>query len=125
MFFGDFNVILGAHEHQGSTTPARPPVIDFQNWTDVNDLLHIPTKGAELTWNNGRHTKRRLDRAVCNQLWIDTCTSISCSTLAKQRSDHYPLLLDLTVNSTQIASYFKFVKMWTLNNDCKDIIASF
>lgn len=97
-FIGDFNVILGAHEHCGSLNPARPPMLDFQAWTDQNNLIHLPTRGAEFTWDNKRggrrHIKRRLDRSICNKQWLDFCSSISCSTLIKTRSDHYPLLLD-------------------------------
>ncbi|GAU22346.1 hypothetical protein TSUD_106740 [Trifolium subterraneum] len=72
---GDFNVILGAHEHRGRTPPSRLPMEEFQNWTDAFNLIHLPTTGAEFTWNNGRrslrHTEKRLDRAICNQSWLD------------------------------------------------------
>ncbi|MCH82389.1 RNA-directed DNA polymerase (Reverse transcriptase), partial [Trifolium medium] len=64
-----------AHEHRGRSTPARLPMKEFQKWTDDSNLIHLPTIGAEFTWNNGRwglrHTERRLDRAVCNQSWLD------------------------------------------------------
>ncbi|GAU43965.1 hypothetical protein TSUD_283920 [Trifolium subterraneum] len=60
---GDFNTILGSNEHRE----------DFQNWTDNNNLIHIPMRGANFTWNNGRrvnqHTEKRLDREICNQSW--------------------------------------------------------
>ena len=125
-FIGDFNTILGAHEHLGSFSPARPPMLDFQNWTDNFDLIHIPTRGAAFTWNNGRigrrHTKRRLDRSVCNQLLLDSSSSVSCSTLVKTRSDHYPLLLEIKTDEVQFASSFKFLKAWTLHKDCKAFI---
>ena len=126
-FIGDFNTILGAHEHNGSFSPARPPMLDFQNWTDRFDLLHIPTRGAFFTWDNGRegrrHTKRRLDRVVCNQSWIDFCSSISCNTLMKDQSDHYPLLMEFKTDNLQFASSFKFQKMWTMHQGCKQVIA--
>jgi hypothetical protein len=32
-FLGDFNVILGAHEHRGRVNPARLPIAEFQSWT--------------------------------------------------------------------------------------------
>ncbi|MCH81737.1 DUF4283 domain protein [Trifolium medium] len=74
-FLGDFNVILGAHEHRGRTPPSRLPMEEFKNWTDAFNLIHLPTTGAEFTWNNGRrslrHTEKRLDRAICNQSWLD------------------------------------------------------
>lgn len=64
------NPTRGAHEHNGYLSLARPSMLDFQNWLDTFDLLHLPTKGAAFTWENdinGRgHIKRRLDRTVCN-----------------------------------------------------------
>jgi hypothetical protein len=64
-FMGDFNVILGHHEYRGSSVPASLPMSDFQDWTNSNDLLHLPTRGAWFTWSNGRQgrafTEKRLD----------------------------------------------------------------
>lgn len=98
-FLGDFNSILGAHEHRGRTAPSRIPMEEFKLWTDSNNLIHLPTRGAEFTWYKGRGahrgTERRLDRALCNQSWIDLFTSVSVTTLVKHKSDHFPLLLDL------------------------------
>lgn len=102
-------------------------MVDFQGWSDLNELIHIPTRGAEFTWDNRRsglrHTKRRLDRVICNQNMLDSCFAISCSTLVKNTSDHYPLLYDLQVSSAHFSSSFKFMKMWTLDKGCKDVIS--
>jgi exonuclease III len=125
-FLGDFNVILGAHEHRGRFSPARLPMVEFQEWTDSFNLFHLPTRGAEFTWNNGRggsrYTEKRLDRAVCNQLWLDNCCVTSVSTLIKHKSDHYPLLLDFQLTSTSFVSNFKFMRMWSLHPDCRNLI---
>jgi ribonuclease HI len=125
-FMGDFNVILGAHEHRGRILPARLPMKDFQVWTDTSDLIHLPTRGVEFTWANGRggvrHTEKRLDRVVCNQAWMDLCTTTAVSTLTKHRSDHFPLLLDFALSNLAFASQFKFMRMWTLHPDCKNVI---
>jgi hypothetical protein len=51
---GDFNSILGAHEHRGRVNPSRIPIQDFQSWTDVNNFIHLPTSGSEFTWANIR-----------------------------------------------------------------------
>lgn len=125
-FLGDFNTIIGAHEHYGALNPARPPIIDFQNWTDSNDLLHIHTRGATYTWDNGRsgrrHVKRRLDRVVCNQNFLDPCSSVACNTLIKLRSDHYPLQFEFKTDENSFTSSFKFLNMWTQHKDCKAVI---
>jgi len=125
-FIGDYNSIIGAHEHKGRISPARLPMEEFKNWTDTNNLIHLPTTGAEYTWANGRgnnrYTERRLDRAITNQLWIDTCNSISVTTLTKHKSDHYPLLLVSQVNNIPFASQFKFLRMWTFHPNCLHIV---
>jgi hypothetical protein len=126
-FMGDFNVILGAHEYRGSFSPARLPIEDFQQWTDNFNLIHLHTRGAEFTWNNGRggnrYTEKRLDRAICNQAWLDSCCSSSVTALTRVRSDHFPLLLDWQVTSVSFASQFKFQRMWSLHDECGKIIS--
>lgn len=125
-FIGDFNTVLGSHEYRGSHSPARIPINDFAQWTNTNDLIHLPTRGAFYTWVNGRggtaFTEKRLDRVICNQAWIDMCSNLSVSTLPKTRSDHFPLLFEFHNTSHKFISQFKFMKMWTLNEDCKNLI---
>jgi ribonuclease HI len=125
-FLGDFNVIMGAHEHRGRTTPARLPIAEFQSWTDAFNLVHLHTRGAAFTWSNGRggtrHTERRLDRVICNQQWLDVCCVSSVNTITKLRSDHFPLLFDFKITMNTFASQFKFMKMWSLHPSCRDVI---
>jgi len=123
---GDFNSIMGTHEHRGFHSPARASIEDFQAWTSSNNLIHLPTVGANYTWSRtGRRSiQRRLDRSICNQLWMDMCSSITCSTLLKVRSDHHPILLDFHASQHNYTSQFKFMRMWTLHEDCKNIVDS-
>jgi len=125
-FMGDFNSIMGAHEHRGFHSPARAPIEDFQAWTSSNNLIHLPTVGPAYTWSRtGRRSiERRLDRSICNQLWMDMCSSITCSTILKVRSDHHPILLDFQASQHKFTSQFKFMRMWTLHEDCRNIVAS-
>lgn len=67
--------------------------------------------------------KKRLDRTICNQQLLDLCATISCSTLTKTSSDHYPILLDFSLSTQTFASNFKFLKMWTLHKDCKQLVS--
>jgi hypothetical protein len=119
---GDFNTILGSHESRGNTSPARLPMQDFFNWSDSNNLFHLPTRGVQFTWINGR-TERRLDRAICNQLWLDSCVSIAVSSLTKIKSDHFPILLDFQTSNVTQSSQFRFMKMWLLHDDCNQIVS--
>lgn len=125
---GDFNAIIGAHEHRGATPPATLPMDEFLNWSNTDNFHHLPTRGVQYTWANGRHgrryTEKRLDRALCNNQLLDICSSISASTLIKQQSDHYPILLELQMNEESQPHQFKFLKMWTLHEECKNLVAS-
>jgi len=125
---GDFSTIIGSHEYRGSFIPARVPMEDFFNWSDNNNLIHIPTRGVQYTWSNGRsgarHTEKRLDRAICNQQWLDNCTSLSVTTLTKHKSDHFPILLDFHTSIVTFASQFRFMKMWTLHEDCINVVSN-
>lgn len=117
--FGDFNTIIGAHEYKSSSSTARIPIEDFQCWTESNNLIHLPTKGTFFSWANGRrgsaYKKRRLNRAIVNQNWIDHCSFVSCSTLTKTKSNHFPLLLDFSFSNPSFKSQFKFLRMWSLH----------
>ncbi|CAI8591297.1 unnamed protein product [Vicia faba] len=126
-FIGDFNSIIEAEEYHGSNTPDSTPMKDFHSWSDTDHLIHLPTMGNPFTWSNGRlgrkHSEKRLDRAVCNFHWIDTCSSTSCHTLVKNKSDHYPLLLNFEYNDPKVTSNFKFMNMWTLHKDCLNLVS--
>ncbi|GAU51709.1 hypothetical protein TSUD_415160 [Trifolium subterraneum] len=100
-------------------------MIEFQSWTDSFNPIHLPTRGVEFTWTNGRgghrYTEKRLDRVVCNQFWLDLCNVNSVSTLTKHRSDHFPLLMEFQLTNVAFASHFKFMRMWTLHPDCRQL----
>lgn len=125
-FIGDYNVVLGSHEYRGSGSPSRIACSEFQNWSDGNQLIHLPTRGAFYSWSNGRKgracTEKRLDRSVCNQEWIKFWSSVSCCTLLKSKSDHFPLLLDMKREVKQFASSFKFMRIWSSHPNCKSIV---
>lgn len=69
-------------------------------------------------------SERRLDRICCNDTWLSSWIEIKCCTLARNHSDHYPLMMSLKKNDVPHASSFQFMKMWTEHKDCFDIIAN-
>jgi len=99
MFVGDYNSILGAHERVGGRIPLHVACYEFREWSNMHALIHIETNGAQFTWINrregGAFMAQRLDRAICNEEWIDYWSIFSCNTLVKCYSDHFPLLLTL------------------------------
>jgi len=115
MFIGDFNSLLGAHEILGGRTPLKIACFEFSNWTNLNALIHLETNGAQFTWTNRRERwafmAQGIDRAICNESWIDYWSVFSCNTLVKCFSDHFPLLLTLHKNPPiTIIPRFKFFK---------------
>lgn len=110
IFIGDFSAILGAHEVRGSRFPYNTSCADFQGWTDAYQLTLLLTRGAEYTWTNGRqakyHIEKYLDRAICNNDWLNYWSSISCCTLTRSQSDHHPLLRKVFVPVPLISSFW-------------------
>lgn len=100
LFLGDFNVVLGAYEKRGGFLPPRLSCEEFRAWSDTCNLNHVQTRGAEFTWTNNRsarsHTELRLDRAICNDEWLNFWSSMTCCTLTRCCSDHFPLLINLS-----------------------------
>lgn len=127
-FFWDFDTIMGSPEHIGSHSSNKSHMIDFINWYDNNNLVDIPTKGPPYTLSNGRIgdglVDRRLDRALCNHLWLTTSTSINVSALVKHRSYHHLLLLEACFSIHRYVSSFRFLGIWTLHDNCGTFIAN-
>lgn len=53
---------------------------------------------------------------------MNYCNSVSCNTLIKTKSDHYPIMLTINLVKMDLKCQFKFLKMWTLNDDCARMI---
>lgn len=125
---GDFNTIIGAHEYRGNFIPARLPMNEFLEWTYSNNFIHLPTRGAQFTWANGksgrRYTEKRLDRVICTNPWMDACSSLTVSTLLKNQSDHYPILFYFNQSDKTMPFQFNFRDMWTLHPDCINVVTS-
>lgn len=53
---------------------------------------------------------------------LKVCSNVDYHTLLKINSDHYPILLTLNLNKVTFKSQFKFLKMWTLNEECYKVM---
>lgn len=63
-----------------------------------------------------------MERPIYNDAWIDFWSNVSCCTLTRSKSDHFPLLLDFKKEVTRHTSAFKFHKMWASHPGCYDVI---
>jgi len=126
IFVGDFNAILGAHEKRGRRLPSSISCNDFLGWTNVNLLMHLDTLGALYTWYNGRLNSDIvalcLDRAICNEAWVDFWGTTACTAQVIIHFDHNPLLLQMDVNTHMKRNSFKKFKVWTTHEDCRRLV---
>ncbi|XP_019430035.1 PREDICTED: uncharacterized protein LOC109337510 [Lupinus angustifolius] len=124
---GDFNVVLRAHECKGARLPARLPSEEFKTFSDSSELVHLNTSGQFFTWSNRRRSvariKKRLDRSLCNEEWLNLWSTTSCCTLPRVLSDHHPILLCSDFQTQKRIQSFKFHSMWSSHMDCKRVIA--
>lgn len=115
LVFGDFNAVLGAHENKG-TPLSRRSCEEFQAMTDVCELVHVITKGAEFTWVRRNvirgNVELHLDQSLANLEWLDTWDQFDCYTLPRICSDHNPLLMSFSNLSGSHHSLFRVRKMW-------------
>ncbi|KAL6182027.1 hypothetical protein ACLB2K_043450 [Fragaria x ananassa] len=75
LVFGDFNAVLGMHEKKGGGPVCKRSCEEFQVMSDVCELVHVDTKGAEFTWVRMRglcgNVELRLDRSLASLEWLD------------------------------------------------------
>jgi len=128
LIIGDFNSFLGAREKLGGRTPHPTAYSDFMNWTNVNSLIHLDTKGVYYTLTNkidgAIFIAQKLDRVICNDQWLDIWNSINCNTLLRCFSDHFPLLVTLHKSPhIDIIPRFKFFKFLSDIDSCESLIS--
>lgn len=51
---GNFNAIIGIHEKLAGPSPLGISCDEFTAFSNICDLIHMDTNGAEFTWTNGR-----------------------------------------------------------------------
>ncbi|KAH9670347.1 reverse transcriptase domain-containing protein [Citrus sinensis] len=89
---GDFNVILNASEKRGGSRRTNSVCQLFNGWFQRNQLCDLEFKGPSFTWTRGSVYKR-LDRAICNDKWVENFPNASMLHLPKVCSDHRPILV--------------------------------
>jgi len=64
-----------------------------------------------------------LDRAICNDVWLNFWRHTNYQTLIRHHSDHHPLLLSVDSSDVNIVVPFKFFKTWTSHEDCRQLVS--
>ncbi|PON85920.1 Endonuclease/exonuclease/phosphatase, partial [Trema orientale] len=121
---GDFNSVMGSHETTGVLK--RQSCEEFRAGVTLCDLIDLDTQGPLYTWRGMRRGKiimSRLDRAFCNEGFIDQWQKISCICLPRSHSDHHPLLISSSKTSSNGPRPFRFQGMWLSHPTFKDLVA--
>ena len=89
---GDFNEICCNREKVGGNMRSDVSIARFRRAIDDCNLMDFGNTKGEMTWY-GRGVMERLDRALCNQEWIDLFPKSEVQTLDWLCSDHRPILV--------------------------------
>lgn len=121
---GDFNSIISASKKY-SLRPSRLN-LKFQQLVLSSGLQDMSFSSNKLTWSNNRKTSgyvaARLDKALCNQLWLFISNDPLLTHLPKFSSDHCPLFLSHIRRPLAPLAPFKF-EMWIHHPDFLSLVA--
>ncbi|KAK3199477.1 hypothetical protein Dsin_022892 [Dipteronia sinensis] len=91
---GDFNTVLDQSERNGGLGSFRP-MKNFEVFMDSANTVDIPMHGMSFTWSNNREIESwaRLDKFLCNPLFLSLFLVVLQRGLGKSLSDHNPMML--------------------------------
>lgn len=74
--------------------------------------MNLDTNNSYYTWMNRRKgdasSSVRLDKVICNMIWLDNLNTFNYSNLIKIRSYHYLILLHCDKGVFDLVGSFKF-----------------
>ena len=121
---GDFNCIRNPNERIGKSDRlvGDNSMQEFNEWIEDMELLEVPNVGRQYTWfrPNGE-SKSRLDRALISPEWRDTWPESVQFTLARNFSDHCPILIKAN-NVDWGPKPFRILNCWLTDKSFKDVV---
>ncbi|KAI9119975.1 hypothetical protein K1719_008944 [Acacia pycnantha] len=120
---GDFNDILHQDERKGGSVHRARGCCFFNKFLHSNGLVDLEFSGLRFTWRRGS-LLMRLDRAICNPLWLQLFPNSSVDHLPKIMSDHRPIMINLGLFhlTGPMDPPFKFLAAWLSHYDFPTII---
>jgi hypothetical protein len=96
----------------------------FNDWVNKWGLIEVSPTNRKFTWANNQNNLilAKLDRIFISTEWESAFPLVRVKGLAKNTSDHSPLLLDLGENCEKGVKKFRFEKWWLEREDFKDIV---
>uniref|UniRef100_A0A803QE56 CCHC-type domain-containing protein n=1 Tax=Cannabis sativa TaxID=3483 RepID=A0A803QE56_CANSA len=99
---GDFNEIVSLAEKTGGRLRASKAMEEFREVLDDCKLIDFSSIKTELTWCDGHSTDsvmERLDRGLCNEMWLHQFEGADIQLLDWWESDHRALIVDVPVRT--------------------------
>ncbi|XP_074318804.1 uncharacterized protein LOC141655634 [Silene latifolia] len=125
---GDFNEVLFATEMKGGVRPQRQ-MNNFREAVDDCGLRDVEFEGHMFTYDNGQadddNRQSRIDRALCNEAWIDLFPRAKLTHLEREWSDHAPILLRMVRRNREeqpVNKIFRFEHMWVGADGCEGVV---
>ena len=124
---GDFNVILNPNEVFGSNPGRDQGAEEFNDCVNASCLVDLRYSGCFFTWNNRRSVadhiiKKKLDRALVNQGWLDKFPTAYAEFLQSGISDHSPIVIHMEAQVRKKRMPFIFYNYWTSLDKFSDLV---
>ncbi|CAN0913053.1 hypothetical protein LINGRAPRIM_LOCUS313 [Linum grandiflorum] len=102
---GDFNAITSRDEKEGGNSPTFRALQPFNDFIFHAGLIDLGSLGDRFTWSNnntrGNLINVRLDRAICNDGWMEIFPRTCVFNEPRVHSDHSPIALNLEENGSR------------------------
>ncbi|XP_057419026.1 uncharacterized protein LOC130713258 [Lotus japonicus] len=123
MVLGDFNAYLEASDKAGGGALNLPSMQRFQSCLTACGLFDMGFKGPPFTWE-GRGVRERIDRGVCNTLWLHYFPEAVILHLPQLKSDHKPILMASSgiVEQRHFVRPFRFLASWLTHDDFPRVV---
>ena len=110
---GDFNSFLHNSEKKCGSQRYSSGCPMFNGWINDFNLYDLGFKGPKFTWSRGT-VHERLDRVICDNMWLHMHPDNAVLHLPKLKSDHRPILVKFNNGTQTVGSEkpFRFLASW-------------
>lgn len=127
LVLGDFNQVLNTQELYSLIyySPSIQGMLEFQTCLEDSALFDLPYRGCLLTWANRQPTNpiaRKLDRALCNEPWLEAYPLSLAEFQAPGPSDHSPCQISLDSSIQHRKTPFKYFTYFSSHPDYNRLI---
>jgi exonuclease III len=122
---GDFNMIMSLEEKTGGRKRLEQDSGKFKTLPEQLKLVDIENNNGTFTWSNRRsgnqHVACRLDRFLVTEELIERDLCMESLILPKAGSDHWPIALQIAIETTPKFKPFRFEKFWLTHPDFQQL----